>query len=335
MLWKGGSEKDMRALVSGGAGFIGSHLVDALLSLNYEVVVLDNLFIKDNEENLAQAKSHSNFNFVKGDILNKELVDELVKESDVIYHLAAIVGVKYVVDNPLLAMLVNVEGTLNVLASSHKYKKRVVLASSSEVYGRNRNLPLSERASRVLGPTWIPRWCYSTAKALDEHLAFAYHHCGLSISCVRYFNIYGPRINSLGYGTVIANFIRQALTGEPLTVHGTGKQTRSFTYVSDAVEGTILAGTKDKAIGEVFNIGSPNNEISILELAKLIKKLTNSSSPIIHTEYKDYYGQKHEDVPRRVPNINKARRLLGFEPKVNLEEGLVKTIEWCRENWRI
>jgi UDP-glucose 4-epimerase len=325
----------MRILVTGGAGFIGSNLVDALLSSGHEVVALDNLFIKDNEANLSEAKTKKNFQFVQGDILNRELVDDLVKKSDLVFHLAAIVGVKYVVDNPLLTMLVNVEGTLNVLASAHKYKKRVVIASSSEVYGRNRKVPLSERASRVLGPTWIPRWCYSAAKALDEHLAFAYHQNGLPVSCVRYFNIYGPRINSLGYGTVIANFIRQALKGEPLTVHSDGKQTRSFTYVSDAVEGTILAGTKDEAIGNVFNIGSPRDEISIKELAVLIKKLTNSSSPIIYIPYEDYYGSKHEDVQRRCPNINKARKYLGFEPKVRLEEGLVRTIKWCRENWRI
>jgi UDP-glucose 4-epimerase len=325
----------MRILVTGGAGFIGSHLVDALLSSGHEVVALDNLFIKDNEANLSEAKAYRNFQFVQGDILNRELVDELVKKSDLVFHLAAVVGVKYVVDNPLLTMLVNVEGTLNILASAHKHKKRVVLASSSEVYGRNRKVPLSERASRVLGPTWIPRWCYSAAKALDEHLAFAYHQNGLPVSCVRYFNIYGPRINSLGYGTVIANFIRQALKGEPITVHNDGKQTRSFTYVSDAVEGTILAGTKDEAIGNVFNIGSPRDEISIKELAVLIKKLTNSSSPIIYIPYEDYYGSKHEDVPRRCPNINKARKYLGFEPKVRLEEGLVRTIKWCRENWRI
>ena len=325
----------MRILVTGGAGFIGSHLVDALLSSGHEVVALDNLFIKDNEANLSEAKAHKNFRFVQGDILNRELVDELIEKSDLVFHLAAIVGVKYVVDNPLLTMLVNVEGTLNILASAHKYKKRVVIASSSEVYGRNRKVPLSERASRVLGPTWIPRWCYSAAKALDEHLAFAYHQNGLPVSCVRYFNIYGPRINSLGYGTVIANFIRQALKGEPITVHNDGKQTRSFTYVSDAVEGTILAGTKDEAIGNVFNIGSPRDEISIKELAVLIKKLTNSSSHIIYIPYEDYYGSKHEDVQRRCPNINKARKYLGFEPKVRLEEGLVRTIKWCRENWRM
>ncbi|MBC7329547.1 GDP-mannose 4,6-dehydratase [bacterium] len=325
----------MRILVTGGAGFIGSHLVDALLSLGHEVFALDNLFIKDNEANLSKAKSNKNFHFIKGDILDKELVDALIEKSDTVYHLAAIVGVKYVVDNTLLTILVNVEGTLNILASAHKYKRRVVLASSSEVYGRNRRIPLSERTSRLLGPTWIPRWCYSTAKALDEHLAFAYYHSGLPVTCVRYFNIYGPRINSLGYGTVIANFIRQALTGEPITVHGTGNQTRSFTYVSDAVEGTILAGTKNEAIGEVFNIGSPKNEIRIVDLANLIKKLTNSPSPIIHIPYEDYFGSKHEDVPRRVPNINKARKLLGFEPKVSLEEGLVMTIEWCKKNWEI
>jgi len=325
----------MKILVTGGAGFIGSHLVDALLSWGHEVIALDNLFIRDNEDNLSQAKGNKNFHFVVGDILNKELVEKLVEKSELIFHLAAIVGVKYVVDNPLLTIRVNVEGTLNILSSAHKYKRKVVIASSSEVYGRNCRVPLGERASRVLGPTWIPRWCYSAAKALDEHLAFAYHQNGLPVSCVRYFNIYGPRINSLGYGTVIANFIRQALKGEPLTVHGDGKQTRSFTYVSDAVEGTILAGMKDEAIGNVFNIGSPLDEISINELAVLIKKLTNSSSPIIHIPYEDYYGSKHEDVPRRCPNINKARKYLGFEPKVRLEEGLVKTIKWCRENWRI
>lgn len=195
-------------------------------------------------------------------------------------------------------------------------------------------MPLSERTKRVLGPTWIPRWCYSTAKAMDEHLAFAYHQDGLWVTCVRFFNIYGPRVNASGYGTVIANFIRQALTGQPITVHGDGRQTRSFTYVSDAVDGVIRAGTSEKANGEVFNIGRPE-ETTIRDLAELIKELTGSPSSIVFVPYRDYYGYRHEDVRRRRPNINKARKLLGFEPKVELKDGLRRTIEWCKENWNL
>lgn len=324
----------MRVLVTGGAGFIGSHLVDTLLTQGWSVTVLDNLYIPDNIANLQEAQKHPSFSFVKGDIVDDGIVDELVSQCDIVFHLAAIVGVKYVVDNPLRTILVNVEGTFNILKSAYKYKRKVLLTSSSEVYGRNHKVPLSERASRVLGPTWIPRWCYSTSKALDEHLAFAYHQAGLWVTCVRFFNIYGPRVNASGYGTVIANFIRQALKGEPITVHNDGNQSRSFTFVSDAVDGVIRAGTTERANGQVFNIGRPE-ETKIKDLAQIIKELTNSSSPIVFIPYEDYYGAKHEDVHKRIPNINKARRILGWEPQVNLREGLRRTIEWCRENWKL
>jgi UDP-glucose 4-epimerase len=186
----------------------------------------------------------------------------------------------------------------------------------------------------VLGSTSINRWSYSASKAIDEHLAWAYHDKGLPVSIVRYFNCYGPRLNENGYGSVVANFIRQSLVEEPMTVHGDGRQTRSFTYVSDTVQGTLLAGERPVAIGEAFNIGNPV-ETPILDLAQVIKRLTGSNSPLIHMPYEDYYGQRHEDTPRRCPDVSKAAALLGFAPQVSLEVGLQRTIEWCRAHYQL
>jgi UDP-glucose 4-epimerase len=323
----------MRILVTGGAGFIGSNLVDALRAGGHEVWVLDNLLV-GSFENVRQHVDSRRFRFIRDSILNVELVDRLVSEVDVIYHLAAAVGVSYIVSDPLGSILTNVVGTENVLSSAARYWKRIVIASSSEIYGRSDGGALGEAADRVLGPTFVNRWSYSASKAIDEHLAWAYHSKGLPVSVVRYFNSYGPRMNEDGYGSVVANFIRQSLLNEPITVHGDGRQTRSFTYVTDIVQGTILAGERPEAIGEAFNIGTPR-EISILELAQLVKRLTGSVSPITHVPYEDYYGQRHEDTPRRCPDISKASSLMGFAPQVALEDGLQETIQWCRAHYML
>ncbi|MDP2726135.1 MAG: GDP-mannose 4,6-dehydratase, partial [Dehalococcoidia bacterium] len=207
---------------------------------------------------------------------------------------------------------------------------KVLFSSTSEVYGKSQVVPFKEDGDRLLGPTAVARWSYSTAKAVDEHLALAYAREGLHVSIVRYFNSYGPRLDPVGYGSVIAKFVTQALTEQPLTVHGDGKQSRSFTFVNDTVEGTILAATMPQAEGQIFNVGC-DREITILELAQMIKSITGSSSPIVHISYADFFGPNFEDIPRRVPNVEKARQVLGFEAKVPLEEGLKATIAWMRQ----
>ena len=323
----------MRALVTGGAGFIGSNLVDKLLEGDNEVVVLDCLStgsLKNIEHNFSNKK----FKFVNDDILNRNTVEELIRESDIIFHLAAVVGVKYIVEDPLKTMLVNVRGTENIFISASKFWKKVVLASSSEVYGKSKNVPLKEDDDRVLGPTHIDRWSYSASKVIDEHIAFSYSKKGLPVAILRFFNAYGPRINELAYGTVVAQFIKQALRGDKITVHNKGEQTRCFTYIDDIVNGILLTSSVKLAEGEVFNLGN-DVEMTILELAKKIKETTNSKSEITFIPYSDYYGLSYEDTPRRVPSIEKAKKILGYKPKVSIEEGLRKTILWCKENYEL
>jgi len=323
----------MKALVTGGAGYIGSALVDALMERGDEVSVLDNLST-GSIGNLRHHLDHPRFHFVNDTILSLGSLERLVERADTVYHLAAAVGVKYCVDDPIGTITTNVRGSENVLAMAYRYWKRVVVASTSEVYGKSTGGALQEDQDRVLGPTTINRWAYSASKAIDEHFAYAYHRGGLPVAIVRYFNSYGPRVNEAGYGSVIANFIRQALTGEPLTVHGDGSQTRCFTFVSDTVRGTILAGERAEALGEAINIGS-DGETSILDLAHLVRELCGSRSEIRCVPYRDYYGHSYEDTPRRRPDTTKARQLLGFQAEVALEEGLRRTIAWCRENYQL
>lgn len=318
----------MRNLVTGGAGFIGSHLVDALLARGDEVWALDD-FSTGRPDNVAHLLTHPRFRLVTGSILDRKIVEDVVAACDAVYHLAAAVGVRYIVTDPLRGIAINVQGSENVLEAAYIHRRRVVLASSSEVYGKSTNVPLREDDDRVLGPTTINRWSYSVSKALDEHLAFAYARKGLPIAVLRFFNSYGPRIHWNGYGTVIARFVKQALNGEPLTVHDDGQQTRCFTYVADTVRGIVAAGSSPRAHGLALNIGT-THEITILELANLIKSLSESASKITLAPYEDFYGQSYEDTRRRVPDITRARQVLGFEPTVSLEQGLRETIAWCR-----
>jgi UDP-glucose 4-epimerase len=311
-------------LVTGGAGFIGSHLVSALVHDGHRVTVLDNLST-GNLSNLTPITSE--ITFVEGDILNADLVESEVRRADLVYHLAAAVGVGNIMANPLESIITNTTGTEHVLRSCHRHSTRVLLASTSEIYGKTPKLPMAEDDDRILGSTAISRWSYSTSKALDEHLAFAFATEGLRVSIVRYFNSYGPHLDEKGYGSVIANFIRQARDGDPLTVHGDGFQTRCFTFVADTVRGTILAGTKDEALGSVFNIGS-NFEISIVDLARLIVDKTKSSSPITNVSYEQRYGTSFEDTRQRVPSLDRARQVLGYTPTIDLAEGLDRTLTW-------
>lgn len=318
----------VRILVTGGAGYIGSHLCDALIAEGYHVSVIDNL-TTGKIDNIQHLLGHERFQFINETILNEVEVDRLVRAVDTVYHLAAVVGVKWVVDDPLGTIQTNLRGTEIVLEHAFKYWRRVVLASSSEVYGKSEVVPLHEDADALLGPTAVGRWSYALAKALDEHLGFIYAHRGLPVSIVRYFNSYGPRLDPRGYGSVMARFINQALREEPLTVLADGQQTRCFTYVSDTVRGTLLAGTHPAALGQVFNIGN-NRETSVLELAHMVLAATGSRSPIVHVPYEQVYGARFEETRRRVPDVSKAERLLGFRAQVPLEEGLHRVIDYFR-----
>jgi UDP-glucose 4-epimerase len=319
----------MRILVTGGAGYIGSHLVDALHQEGHDITVLDNLST-GKRTNIEHLLDRERFRFLHDSILNERLVDETVGAADQVYHLAAVVGVKYVVDDPVHCITTNVRGTDLVLEAAYHHGKRTVIASSSEVYGKSIQVPLAEEDDAIVGPTTVGRWSYALTKALDEHLALAYARKGLPVSIVRYFNSYGPRLDPQGYGSVVARFITQARLGEPLTVFDNGQQTRCFTYVQDTVRGTILAGTAPNAVGQVFNIGS-NHEIQVLDLAKTIRHLVGSASEIVHVPYDSAFGPRFEETRRRVPDVRRAESVLGFRAQTPLEEGLKTTIAWFRQ----
>ena len=321
----------MRVLVTGGAGYIGSHLVDALMKRGDEVLVVDNL-LTGKIANLQHLIGHGQLHFINDSILNESLLERFVPSTDLVFHLAAAVGVRHILQDPLAAINTNVRGTEVVLGLAFKYWKRIVIASTSEIYGKAAHVPFHEDDDRVLGSTAVTRWSYSMSKAIDEHFAFAYAAKGLPVSIVRYFNSYGPRLDERGYGSVVANFIRQALKGEPLTVHGDGKQTRCFTFIEDTIRGTLRAGEAPAAIGQAFNVGNPS-ETTILNLAQTIKRLSRSRSPIRFIPYEAYYGEGFEDTRRRVPAIEKAKRLLGFVPRVGLEAGLRRTLRWSRDHY--
>ncbi|MBN1810832.1 MAG: GDP-mannose 4,6-dehydratase [Anaerolineae bacterium] len=319
----------MRILVTGGAGFVGSNLVDVLMAQGHEVTVIDNLSV-GKISSIEHHLTSDRFHFVNDSILTVITLERLIRQTDLICHLAAVVGPKYVVEDPLGTIVTNVRGTENVLELAFKYWVRCVIASSSEVYGKSIAVPLSEDDDRLLGSTTVSRWSYADAKAIDEYFAFAYAKKGLPVTVVRYFNAYGPRLDPKGYGSVIAKFFSQALRGEPMTIYDDGSQTRCFTYVADTIEGTIRAATVREAAGRVFNIGS-NRETSINELAQLIQRLTGSASEIVHLPYETAYDVVFEETRRRVPDISRAREVLGFEARTSLEEGLPQTLEWFQK----
>jgi len=316
----------MRVLITGGAGFLGSHLCDAFIERGDEVFVLDTGSIAK----VRHLLSNPRFHYVHDSIFNIELIDGLAAKADLIYHLAAVVGVEHYVADPYETLNVNVNGTQNMLKAAYKYGKRLVLSSTSEVYGRNPKVPWKEDDDRVLGATTVDRWCYSTSKAVGEHFCFAYHKLGLPVTVVRYFNVYGPRLDKLDVGRLFTIFMGQLLRGADLTVIGDGKQTRCFTYVTDAVAATVAAGINPAADGHAINIGT-EVETTVLEFANLMIELYGSTkSKIKFVSQADIYGQSYEDIPRRVPDNTKMRTLLGVTPKVTLREGTALAMEWFR-----
>ncbi len=319
----------MRALITGGAGFIGSHLCEALLGQGHEVLVLDNLST-GSIDNIAHLKARAGFEYFVDTVNNEPLLAELIDRADVVFHLAAAVGVKLIVEQPVHTIENNVHGTEVVLKHANKKKKLVVIASTSEVYGKSDDVPFSEDSDLVMGPTPKHRWAYACSKAIDEFLALAYwKERKLPVIIVRFFNTVGPRQTGQ-YGMVIPNFVRQALAGEPITVFGDGTQTRSFTHVVDVVDALVKLVNEPKAIGQVVNIGN-TQEVSILALAERVRDLCSSKSKIKFVPYDQAYESGFEDMPRRVPDLTRAQGLIGYQPKHTLDDVLAQVIDYFRK----
>jgi UDP-glucose 4-epimerase len=318
------------ALVTGGAGFIGSHLSELLLEDGWEVYALDDLST-GNERNIAHLRERRDFHLVVDSILNPAVVSELVHRCDVVFHLAAAVGVRLIVEQPVHTLVTNVQGTETVLEYCNRFGRRVLVASSSEIYGDHREeRPLQEDARRVYGPTTEKRWLYADSKAMDEFLALA-HHLERDLDCVivRLFNTVGPR-QSGQYGMVVPRFVRNALLGEPIEIHGDGKQTRSFCHVHDTIRALEGLMSATHLSGEIFNVGS-TERVSILELAERVKRLTDSGSPYVYVPYDEVYGQGIEDTLHREPAIDKIKQAIGWAPTRDLNQVLADVIEHTRQ----
>ena len=324
----GGITRATTYLITGGAGFIGSHLTDALLARGDNVIVLDQLST-GRHQNLDAVQAHPGFRFVQGSVLDELIVDEVVSEADVVVHLAAAVGVKLLLDQPLSCLTHNIRGTEVVIDAAHRYDRKILIASTSEIYGKNGGGPLSEDSDRVLGPPTKARWAYSTAKAVNEIMAYAYHReKGLASIVVRFFNTVGPR-QSPSYGMVIPRIVRQAVAGEPVTVYGDGAQSRCFCHVRDVVRALTSLLDEPAAVGDVFNIGG-EQEMSILGLANRVKELAGSDSQVTLVPYDQAYGAGFDDMRKRVPDTTKLRTLIGWAPVHTLDDILTETIAEAR-----
>jgi UDP-glucose 4-epimerase len=323
----------VRSLITGGAGFIGSHLAEELLRDGQEVYILDNLST-GSIDNIEHLKGRRGFRYAIDSVENEHLLAEMIDRCDVVYHLAAAVGVKLIVESPVNTIETNVHGTELVLKHANKKRKKVLIASTSEVYGKSTRVPFREDHDLVLGPTSKGRWSYACSKAIDEFLAIAYwHERRLPVTVVRLFNTVGPRQTGR-YGMVIPSFVKQAVLGEPITVYGEGNQSRCFTYVGDVVRALAALADHPGAVGEVFNIGG-GREITMNDLALLVKEKADSASEIVHVPYEQAYEEGFEDMPRRVPDITKINRLLGWQPTIDVDEIVEKVIEFQRGGARL
>jgi UDP-glucose 4-epimerase len=316
----------VKVLITGGAGFLGSHLTDAHLERGDEVTILD----VASDLKVRHQLGNPRFRYVRDSVLNREILEGLVSWCDLIYHFAAVVGVEHYVGDPYQVLNINLNGTQTVLNLAFKARKKVIFSSSSEVYGRSLGVPFSEDGDRVLGSTRIDRWCYSTSKAAGEHFCFAFHKLGLPVVVLRYFNVYGPRLDQMDVGRVISIFLGQLMRGVPLTVIGDGRQTRCFTYVEDAIRATLAAAIREEAVGRIINVGS-DMEVSVRQLAELMIHLSGSPCSIKFVNQESVYGRSYEDIPRRVPDVKLMREILQVVPQVSLEEGLRRTFEWFRQ----
>ncbi len=317
-------------LVTGGAGFIGSHLCELLLEKGHQVVAIDNLSTGrlDNIQHLLQTPG---FQFVRETITNSQVLDRLTSEADIVIHLAAVVGVKLIVDDPVNTIATNIMGTEAVLTTANRYGCKVMLASTSEVYGKGFKVPFNEEDDCVMGPTSHSRWAYATSKAIDEFLGLAYYHqFGLPVVVMRFFNTVGPRQTGR-YGMVVPRFVRQALMGEPITIYGDGEQSRCFADVADIIGAIVQLSSHPAAVGQVFNIGS-TEEVNIRTLAEMVISATGSQSKIVYVPYEEAYAPGFEDMRRRVPDLEKIHQLIGYEPHYKLDDTLHRVILYEREH---
>ena len=320
----------MKILITGGAGFIGSHLTEELLKKGHKVAVLDDLST-GRLENVAHLKPNPHFELVVGTVLNENLVDKLVERCHVIFHLAAAVGVELIVKKPLESLTTNIKGSETVLEMAYRYNKKILITSTSEIYGKNMNGPLKEGDDRILGSPLKVRWSYSTAKAVDEMLAYVYwKEKNVPSVIVRLFNTVGPRQTGY-YGMVVPRFVEQALNNKPITVYGTGKQSRCFIHVKDVVKALVQLTEEPKSVGEVFNIGS-QDEITIEQLAKEVVKIAKSKSKIEYIPYEKAYEEGFEDMQRRIPDTTKINKLIGFKPTYSLVEIVKDIIKYQKES---
>ncbi|MBI4431775.1 MAG: NAD-dependent epimerase/dehydratase family protein [Candidatus Omnitrophica bacterium] len=315
-----------KVLVTGGAGFLGSYLCEALLNKGEMVTALDTA----GSEKIEHILSHPAFRFVRGSVLDFELVRQEMRDVDMLFHLAAIADPKKYVTDPLKVLEVDLVASVELFKMAASQRTKVIFSSTSEIYGRNLRVPWKEDDERVLGSARVNRWCYSTSKAACEHFLHAWRkEAGLPFVIYRFFNAYGPKLDDLGHGRVIPVFLKQFLSGEPVTVHGDGKQTRTFVYVDDAVDAMVRLAYDPACEGETFNIGT-SQEIAMLELAKRIKQVGKFSSEIVFQPHREAYGESFEDIPRRVPDVNKVKKFVGWQASTPLGVGLLKTIEYYR-----
>ncbi|MDO8265027.1 MAG: SDR family NAD(P)-dependent oxidoreductase [Candidatus Parcubacteria bacterium] len=323
------AKKSKKILITGGAGFIGSHLAEKLLSQGNEVFVIDNLST-GSLKNIKHLRKNKKFHFIKGDILDKKTVEKEARKVDQIFHLAAAVGVKTVIEKPLESFLLNLKGTEIILEAASKYKLPILITSTSEVYGKNEKLPFKETDDRIYGSAYHNRWGYGLSKGGDEFLALAYYReKNLKAVITRLFNVIGPRQTG-AYGMVVPRFIKQALAGDPITIYGDGYQSRCFGYIDDVVNALIILLNSPKAPGEIFNLGS-DEEITIKDLAKKIIILTSSKSKITFIPHTKIFGPNFEDMLHRRPDLSKIKQFLGYKPKYSLEDSLKKIISFFNE----